>query len=311
MKQKKASFIYLLAAIGAAFIWGFLTIPLKRLHHIGYASQQILYYRVLTSLVIIWIYNLVFRYKIISHDVRVLKAMPPKQRTKVLWLLFGTGVFITGNWFSYIYVVNHISVKVAAFAYFICPLLTAGGGFLILKEQLSKVKIAGIVIAILSVIILSTASFTQMLMSFTVAIFYAAYLVIQRVLTQFDKINMLALQLLISVIILMPFYIYEFNGLPQSAEFWGNITIIAVLFTLVPLLLSLYALTGLPSSTLGITIYINPIVTFVVAFVYFHEAFDQSQLLGYLLLLASVIVFNWGMIGNLFKRKDQLQTELI
>jgi hypothetical protein len=31
MKQKKASFIYLPAAIGAAFIWGFLTMPLNRL----------------------------------------------------------------------------------------------------------------------------------------------------------------------------------------------------------------------------------------------------------------------------------------
>jgi len=63
MKQKKASFIYLLAAIGAAFIWGFLIIPLKRLHYVGYPSQQILYYRVLTSLVIIWIYNLAFRFE--------------------------------------------------------------------------------------------------------------------------------------------------------------------------------------------------------------------------------------------------------
>jgi len=77
MIQKKASFIYLLAAISAAFIWGFLTIPLKRLHHIGYSSQQILYYRVLTSLVIIWVYNLAFRSKIIGNDIRVLKTIPP------------------------------------------------------------------------------------------------------------------------------------------------------------------------------------------------------------------------------------------
>lgn len=210
---------------------------------------------------------------------------------------------ITGNWFSYIYVVNHISVKVAAFAYFICPLLTAFGGFLILKEPLSKVKIAGLIIAVLSIVILSTGSLRDMMASFIVAIFYAIYLVIQRVLTQFDKINMLALQLLLSAIMLLPFYVHEFNGLPQSAEFWANITVVAVLFTLIPLLLSLYALTGIPSSTLGITIYINPIMTFIVAFVYFHEGFDKSQLLGYLLLLASVIVFNWDMTGNLFRPK--------
>lgn len=304
MTQKKASFIYLLAAVGAAFIWGFLTIPLKRLHHLGYNSQQILYYRVLTSLILIWIYNIALRRKAIRADIQTLRALPANKRNKALLLLFCTGVAIMLNWFTYIYVVNHISVKVAASAYFICPLLTACSGFLILKEPMSKFKAAGLAIALISICILSTGSILNVAWAFVVAIFYAIYLVIHRVLTQFDRVNMLAVQLVIAAVLLLPFYVHDFKTFPVSIEFWANTTVIAALFTLAPLLLSLYALTGIPSSTLGITIYINPIVTFIVAFIYFNEGFEGSQLWGYLLLLISVFIFNWEIISDIFRRKS-------
>ncbi len=310
MRKNKGSFIYLAAALSAAFIWGFLTIPLKRLHQIGYLSEQILYYRVLTSFVLIWSFNLPFRRKAIKADIGILKTMPPAELKKALWLLLATGIFITANWFTYIYVVNHIGVKVAGFGYLICPLITAAGGFMILKEPLSRIKVVGVVTAIISIGILSTGSISQALWSVLVAISYSIYLIIQRVLTQFDKINMLAFQLVIATLILLPFFIYQFKGFPKSAEFWITIIIVAVVFTLIPLLLSLFALTGIPSSTLGITIYINPVMTFAVAFFYFHESFEKSQLTGYLLLLASVIVFNWEMMSGLYNRSKSLRTQL-
>lgn len=310
MSQKKSSLIYLMAAISAAFIWGFLTIPLKRLHQIGYPSEQILYYRVFASFILIWFFNLPFRRDVIRADISLLKNMPSAERKKALWLLLATGIFITANWFTYIYVVNHIGVKVAGFGYLICPLITAAGGFLILKEPLSRIKVIGILTAVISIGILSTGSVSQALWSVLVAISYSVYLIIQRVLTQFDKINMLAFQLIISVLILLPFYIYQFHGFPASLEFWITIFIVGLVFTLIPLLLSLFALTGIPSSTLGITIYINPVITFAVAFFYFHEGFEQSQLTGYLLLLASVIVFNWELISGVYNRKKHLRTQL-
>lgn len=236
--------------------------------------------------------------------------MPAPERRKSLGLLFATGVFITANWFTYIYVVNHIGVKVAGFGYLICPLITAAGGFLILKEPLSRIKVIGIVTAVISIVILSTGSVSQALWSVLVAISYSVYLIIQRVLTQFDKINMLAVQLIIAMLLLLPFYIYQFNGFPRSTEFWVTIFIVGLVFTLIPLLLSLFALTGIPSSTLGITIYINPVITFAVAFFYFHESFEQWQLTGYLLLLVSVIIFNWEIISGFYTRKKKLRTQL-
>ncbi|HTM99561.1 MAG TPA: EamA family transporter, partial [Pedobacter sp.] len=95
------------------------------------------------------------------------------------------------------------------------------------------------------------------------------------------------------------------ESFPTGAWFWGHIVLIAVLFTVIPLFLSLYALIGIPSSTLGIIIYLNPIIAFTVAVLYFDEKITVHQLLAYLLLLFAVFLFNWNLIKDIvtFKRK--------
>ena len=56
--------------------------------------------------------------------------------------------------------------------------------------------------------------------------------------------------------------------------------------------MNLYALQGVNSSTMGILLYINPLMNFVIALFYFHEPINKLQLIAYSLILLSVIVFN-------------------
>ncbi|MES2278311.1 MAG: EamA family transporter [Bacteroidota bacterium] len=305
MIKKRGSILYLSCAIAAAVLWGFFAFPLRRIAQ--YSPQQILYYRVFTSFVIVWAINLLFRKKQLLNDYRQIKEADKQTRKKFLWLLLGSGVFITANWFSFIYVMNHISLKAAAFAYMICPIITAAGGFLLLKEPVTRPKLVAISIAVLSVLILSTASVYQALCSVVVALAYALYLIIQRVLNQFDKLNLLGLQLLIAMILLLPFYVYDARAVPSATGFWIVILIISVLLTIIPLFLSSYALNGIPSSTLGITIYVNPFISFTVAFIWFHERVAYQQIAGYLLLMLAVVIFNWSIIKTLFSKKTETQ----
>ena len=62
-------------------------------------------------------------------------------------------------------------------------------------------------------------------------------------------------------------------------------------FTIVPLFLNLYALKGINSSAVGIMIYINPIITFLVAIFFYKEQVSSLQLFSYFLILISIIVF--------------------
>ena len=264
-----------------------------------YDSDQILYYRIFTSLMLTWLYILLFRKKQVKADFKFIAEQDKFSRKKTIWLSLLAGVLITGNWFTFIYAVNNVNIKSAAFAYMVCPLITAMGGFFILKEKLTNTKLIALVLASISIIILATGSLTDVLWSILIASLYSFYLIIQRVMQGIDKFNMLGLHLLIATLLMLPFFIYEFQGLPYDLRFWLIILVISIFFTIIPLFLSLYALIGMPSSTLGIIIYINPIVAFAVAFFYFHEGISMFQLYSYSLLFMAVIVFNWAILKEI------------
>jgi chloramphenicol-sensitive protein RarD len=291
---------YFLAAVLSVVIWGFFSIPLRKIQH--YPSDEILYYRIFTSLILSWVFILLFRIKQVKSDLDYFYSLNQKERRKIIILSLLSGLLISGNWFTYIYAVNNVNLKSAAFAYMVCPMITALAGFLILKEHFGRFKIIALGIASLSIIILAQGSMRDVLWSVFIAVLYTFFLIVQKVLNKVDKFNMLGLQLLIASIFMFPFYVFSFNSFPLDTYFWIDILVIAIFFTIIPLFLSLYALIGMPSSTLGIIIYLNPIVAFAVAFFYFHEEISLYQVYAYLLLFIAIIVFNWNTIKEmLFK----------
>jgi len=298
----------LIAAMSANIIWGFFSIALRFLK--DYSVDQILYYRIFTSFIICWLVIAIFKRKQLISDLKQIEIDGEIPKAKFWFLMILSGILITLNWFTFIYVVNNVNLKSAAFAYMVCPLITALAGYIILKEELSRVKFIAIAIAIISIAILATGSFTDVLWSVITAAFYAFYLIIQRVIKNIDKLNLLGFHLIIAMIIIIPLFLLNAKPIPVSASFWVDIVIIAALFTLIPLLLSLYALNSLPSSTVGIIIYVNPIVAFGVAFFYFHETIKVNQLFAYILLAIAVVIFNWKIIIDnwlkLLNRKQQI-----
>ena len=295
MKSKSR---YLLAAFLSVTIWGFFSIPLRNLK--AFPSEEILYYRIFTSLVVIWIAILLFRRKILKQDIKYYQSVLPRKKRIIIWQIVGSTVLLTLNWYTFIYAINNVSIKSGAFAYMVCPLITAFGGYLILKETLSKIQLISLAIAFVSITMLATGSLIEVTWSVVIAALYGFYLIIQRKMKHLDKLNVLALQIALAVIMMLPFYLYHHERLPTGAWFWSHIVLIAVLFTVIPLFLSLYALIGIPSSTLGVIIYLNPIIAFTVAIFYFDEQIDIHQLFSYLLLFFAVLLFNWNLIKDIF-----------
>lgn len=289
---------YLLAGVLSTAIWGFFSIPLRSLKF--YPSSQILYYRIFVSLLVIWAAIFLFRKAQLSADIALLKKASTSQKRLILLQVTGATVLLVLNWYAFIYAINHISIKAGAFAYMVCPLITAFGGFIILKEQLSKLQGIALAVASVSIFMLGRGSVVEVIWSIVIAALYAFYLIIQRKMQGLDKLNVLAFQITIAVLLMLPFYITSFTAVPSTVSFWLNIVVIAILFTVVPLFLSLYALIGIPSSTLGIIIYVNPIIAFCVAIFHFGEQIDPHQVSAYLLLVFAVLLFNWGIIKDIF-----------
>ncbi len=291
---------YFSAAFFAAVLWGFMAFPLRAIRE--WPAEDILYYRIIVSTALIWPFILLFRTKKLSASVRYLQAAPPALRKRLITLTAIASLLIMGNWFTFIYAVNYVSIQSAAFAYLVCPLLTTLSAFLILKEKLTGIKKIAIGIALVSVVLLARGSLHDVFWSVGIASFYALYLVAQRIIQHVDRLVVLAAQLTLCSLLILPLLFLQQHPLPTDASFWGNITVIAVVFTIIPLYMSLYALNGISSTTVGVLIYINPIIAFAIAVVYFHEPVYTYQLLAYLVLFFAVFLFNWGALQKVFHK---------
>ncbi len=299
--QNKSS--YLLSGLLSAIIWGFFAFPLRNLQN--FSAEQILYFRVFMALTIVWLFIALFRKQKLIADFQYLVSVPKPQLRSLIFQVIGSAVLLMLNWYSFIYAINHISIKSAAFAYMVCPLITAFGAYLFLKEQLSRVQFLALFFAAISILLLARGAFVDVLWSAVIASFYAFFLIIQRRMQGLDKLNVMAVQLALASLIMLPLFLVSGVETPNSVFFWQNILLIASIFTVIPLFLNLYALVGIPSSTMGIIIYINPIIAFAVAFIYFDEQVNLYQVLAYSLLLFAVFLFNWQMIKDMliFRRK--------
>ncbi|MNF24984.1 putative DMT superfamily transporter inner membrane protein [compost metagenome] len=281
---------YYLSAFLAFFIWGFFSLALKPLHN--YPSLDILFYRVFFSVIVMVFINLAFRRNVLRQNWDHFKKMSPKQKQSVVRLTLGGGVFLASNWFVFIYVMNHVSVKAASLAYLVCPILTTVFAFFLLKEKLSQWQWIAVLISVFSCVLLSLNHFADIFYSLITAATYAIYLVSQRKNSELDKFIVLAIQLLFTAIILLPFYPAYSGAIPTEPLFYGCLLVIVVFFTIIPLFLNLYALKGINSSAVGIMIYINPIINFLLAIFYYKEDVSNLQLFSYFLILVSIIVFN-------------------
>lgn len=287
---------YYLAAVSAFVIWGFFSLALKPLH--DYPSLDILFYRVFLCVVLMLAISFGFRRKTINETAVYFKSLTLKQKRNLIFLTLGGSMLLTANWFIFIYVMNHISVKAASFAYLVCPILTTVFAYFILKDKLTKLQWSAVGLSIFSCILLGYGHFEDVFYSLIVAATYALYLVIQKRNTAIDKFLLLSIQLVITAIVLLPFYPFYRGEVPTEISFYIYLLIIAVVFTIIPLFLNLYALKGINSSTVGILLYINPLINFFLAIFYYKEPITSFQILAYTLILVSILIFNAGLFSK-------------
>jgi chloramphenicol-sensitive protein RarD len=279
------------AAIGAFVVWGFFAIPLRAL--IEFSAGQILYFRIMFSIGVLTIVVGGFRRASVVADFHKFKALDKKAKQSVLWLTLGGGALLTVNWLSFIYVVNNVNIKTASFSYLICPVFTAVLGFLLLKEKILLIQWIAVAMCAVSCVLMGISSALELGYSLFTAVTYALYLISQRKNQGFDRMAMLAVQTLFSFVLLSLFVNQLVAEIPTSTKFYVIILVIAVFFTVLPLFLNLFALNKINSATIGILMYLNPLINFTVAFVVFKETINTIQVIGYIIIGIALVVFNY------------------
>lgn len=293
------------AGITAFIIWGFIPLPLKALS--AYASSQILFYRLVFALLGLSLLITFFKRQSLRNDIAYFKSLLPQERRKTIIILTGATLLLSFNWLAFIYVVNNVSVQAGSFSYLVCPILASLLGYLLLDEKLRSNQWAAITLSTFSCFLMASGSFISLMFSLMIALSYAIYLIAQRKLQGYDKIVLLAVQLIISFAVVAPYYLFSLpaNTVLPDTHFLLHSAILGLFFTILPLFLNLFALKELSSGTVGILMYLNPIINFTMAFLYYDENTTWQQVVAYLVIFVSIVVYNLHVIKNFITPKTK------
>jgi chloramphenicol-sensitive protein RarD len=285
------------AAISAFLIWGFFSLPLRALQ--GYAASEILYFRILFSVAVLAIIVFGFKRNELKKDINTLKALPSAGRRNVILLTLAGGALLTVNWLTFIHIVNHINIKTASFSYLVCPVITAVLGYFIIKEKMNVQQWIAVGLCAFSCALIGISSLIELAFSVLTAFTYALYLITQRKNQGFDRMIVLGIQVTFSLFLLTFFVGSLITEVPAENKFYGLILVIAVFFTVIPLFLNLFALNKINSATIGILMYINPLINFTLAFIVFGEEMNGLQLIGYAIIAVALVLFNYSNFAKL------------
>jgi chloramphenicol-sensitive protein RarD len=285
------------AAISAFVIWGFFSIPLRALQQ--YSAGEILYFRILFSLIVLVGIIFLFRRRSVYSTLDILRGYPARKQAFVIALTLAGGALLSVNWLTFIYIVNNINIKTASFSYLICPVITAVLGRVLIHEKMTSLQWLAVALCTVSCVLIGINSTLELGYSVLTALSYALYLISQRRNQGFDRMIVLGIQVLFSLIVLTIFFGSLVDQVPHDTSFYLVITVIAVLFTVLPLFLNLYALNRINSATIGILMYINPIFNFTIAFIVFRETVTMVQLSGYLIILFALVLFNYPYLRKI------------
>lgn len=280
------------AAILAFSIWGFFSLPLKPLDI--YPAISILLFRVLFAITLLYLYLKFFKKEYLQEVRLDWKSYAPKKQKQQASLIALNGIFLAANWLSFIYTMNAISVRATSFAYLICPILTAILAIIILKEQLNHWKKISVLLCAIACIIIAYDDLSDMLAGLFVGGTYAFYLIIQKKITLKRSTPLLLFQLLIALPIILVYFFFQKDAIviPQAYSFYSIMLLIAVLFTLIPLLLNIFALKGADSATVGFFLNINPVIAFLLSVFYWKESIAIQQVIGYIIIFIAILLFN-------------------
>ncbi|RZJ71118.1 EamA family transporter [Flavobacterium sp.] len=294
---------YYASAITAFATWGLFSLALRPIK--GFPPLEILLYRVITCLFLLFLIMFAFRREAIKSAIIFLKNQESYDRKSlILWNLLA-GILLTMNWFLFIYVMNFVSVKATSLAYLVCPILTVFLANILLGEKMKKLQWMALFIGAIGCGMLALGHFLDLLLSILIAFSYALYLIIQKRNSGLDSFVVLTFHVCIAVILLLPAIPFFDVGLPTEPRFFAFIGIIAIVFTILPMFLSLFALKGIKGSAVGMLMNVNPIIAFSLSVFYFDEKADAWQYAAYAVVFASVVIFN---LPALFAQKDRSLT---
>ncbi len=272
--------------------WGLFPLYWALLKDVG--AYEVLAHRML------WSVPVLLLFVSLKYSWRKSFSTTIKNPKELVWLLL-TALLITVNWGLYIVAVNSDRVVEASMGYFLSPLLNVLGGFLVFKEQISRLKQLALLFATIGVFYYILSVDHLPWLGLIIGFSFAAYGVLRKYI-QTEAVPGLLVETLLLIPLSLGFILYL--AIHKQASFLnseGLITfwlILAGLVTVVPLVLFTSGARLLPMTTTGILFYITPTMQFLVGVVIFNEAINPHQLIGFVGIWIGLALYAIALIKD-------------
>ena len=225
------------------------------------------------------------------------------------WLqLLAASAFIALNWGTYIWAVTHGHVVDAALGYFVNPLVTVALGVVIFRERLNRWQLLALVLAVVSVVILTAEVGDVPYVALILALSFSFYGLIKKVVDADPRVSVMV-ETLWALPVAVGFMIWlEVSHQAHFVNYGAGHAALLMLagpVTAIPLLLFAAASQRLPLVTLGLLFYLNPALQMVWGVLIGHEPMPLGRWLGFALIWLALVVFTADALWRARRNSQQ------
>ncbi|MGG2091628.1 EamA family transporter RarD [Bacillus sp. S13(2024)] len=286
MEAQKKGIIY---ATSAYMMWGILPLYWKLVDEVR--AEEILAHRIVWAFAFMLLVLVICKRfgQFMNELVQFFK------RPKLFMSLTAASILISGNWFVYIWAVNHNHVIEASLGYYINPLVSILLGTLVLKEKLNFWQYVAVGLAAFGVAILTVRYGSIPWIAISLACTFGLYGLSKKLL---DYDSMIGLTM--ETMIVMPIALIYLGMLGvQGIGSFGSVSITSTLLlagagivTALPLLYFAKGTKLIPLSMVGFLQYIAPTISLVLGIFVFHEHFTGTHMIAFFFIWIALFTFS-------------------
>ncbi len=270
-----------LQAVVAYLLWGLFPLYWKILSAIP--SNQIVAYRVTISALLLGSVGLA------SSKVD-LKRTFGSRRTVAVHVV--SALLIGANWLAFLYAVAVDRVVESSLGYFMTPLVSVVLAMVVLRERLTASQWVAVGFAAAGVAVLTVEAGVVPWIAFALAGSFGLYGLVRK-LSPLQSLEGLTAEV---VLLFLPAFCYLAlqagrSELVVPSGWRFGVLLTAGFVTVTPLLLFGAAARSIPLSAVGILLYINPLMQFVLGAFVFDETVTAGRFAGFAVIWVGLVIF--------------------
>ena len=269
------------AIVAAALTWGLAPLYYRLLNDIP--PIDILCHRILWSFV--------FFALVLAARRRLPELGCAVSDRSQVWLILLASIFVSFNWFFFIYAIQVGKLTEASLGYYIYPLVSVVFGYVLFRERFSPLQWAAVGLVTLAVATLTWGLGVVPGISLVLATSFSAYGAVKKKLSTGPLVSVTA-----EVLLLLPLVLGWLMFFSSTADLTPGALALLVLsgpLTGAPLILFSYAAKKVRLATMGLISYLNPTLQFLVAALIFVEPVTGWHMSALAMIWIALAAYSW------------------